>query len=144
MTYNVAHSTLDEVAAVLKKLKLKNFTAFPDAQLEFAKRLNVIVGVNGVGKTHLLKLPYAAMATSVEEGRKRNGRPTKTGLQTRRWRVALHLEQPNTRSRLRPQPFEVANVLSRIRKSRKLKAVDPHPVILNRGASRPDVPWTVQ
>ena len=65
-------------------------------------------------------------------------------LQTRRWRVALHLEQPNTRSRLRPQPFDVASVLSRIRNSRKLKAVDAHPVILNREANRRDIPWTVR
>ena len=63
-------------------------------------------------------------------------------LPTRRWRVALHLEQPNTRSRLRPQPFSVANVLSKMRK--KVKAVDAHPVILNREANRPNVPWTVQ
>ena len=60
-----------------------------------------------------------------------------------RWRVALHLEQPSVRSRLRPQPFDVANVLSRIR-SRKLKAVDAHPVILDRAANRRDIPWTVR
>ena len=63
-------------------------------------------------------------------------------LRTRRWRVALHLEQPNARSRLRPQPFDVANVLSKMRK--KVKAVDAHPVILNREADGPDVPWNVQ
>ena len=63
-------------------------------------------------------------------------------LQRRRWRVALHLEQPNTRSRLQPQPFNVANVLSKMRK--KVKAVDTHPVILNRETNRPDIPWTVQ
>ena len=63
-------------------------------------------------------------------------------LQTRRWRVALHLEQPNARSRLRPQPFDVANVLSKMGK--KVKAVDAHPLILDREADRRDVPWTVQ
>lgn len=63
-------------------------------------------------------------------------------LQSRRWRVALHLEQPNARSRLRPRPFSVANVLSKMRK--KVKAVDAHPVILDREAKRPDIPWTVQ
>ena len=68
----------------------------------------------------------------------------KRALQTRRWRVALHLEQPNTKSRLRPQPFDVASVLSRIRNSRKLKAVDAHPVILDREADRRDMPWTVR
>ena len=65
-------------------------------------------------------------------------------LQRCRWRVALHLEQPSARSRLRPQAFDVANVLSRIRKSRKLKAVDSHPVIVNRKIIPRDVPWTVQ
>ena len=65
-------------------------------------------------------------------------------LQRRHWRVALHLEQPNVRSRLRPQPFDVANVLSRMRKSRKLKAIDAHPLILNRERNLPGIPWTVQ
>ena len=63
-------------------------------------------------------------------------------LQRRRWRVALHLEQPNTKSRLWRQPSSVANVLSKVRK--KLKAVDAHPVILDRETMRRDVPWTVQ
>lgn len=62
--------------------------------------------------------------------------------QRRKWRVALHLEQPSVRSRLRPKPFDVANVLSNVR--RKVKAVDAHPLILNRETNRPNVPWTVQ
>ena len=70
------------------------------------------------------------------------GALARPALKARRWRVALHLEQPNARSRLRPEPFDVANVLSRIRK--KVKAIDPHPLILDREANRPDVPWTVQ
>ena len=65
-------------------------------------------------------------------------------LQRRRWRVALHLEQPNARSRLRPRPFDVANVLARIRNSRKLKAVDAHPVILDLEANHPGIPWSVR
>ena len=65
-------------------------------------------------------------------------------LRQRRWRVALHLEQPSARSRLRPKPFDVANVLSRIRKSRKLKAVDAHPVIVSRAIVPRDVPWTAR
>lgn len=47
------------------------------------KASNVIVGANGTGKTHLLKLPYAVMAMSAEEGKKRAEPPTKTLLQTR-------------------------------------------------------------
>ena len=43
---------------MIKHLKLKNFTVFKEADLEFSPRLNVIVGENGTGKTHLLKLGY--------------------------------------------------------------------------------------
>ena len=68
---------------MLKSLKIRDFTVFKEADLTFAKGLNVIVGANGTGKTHLLKLPYAVMAMGAEEGRKRNTCPTKTLLQTR-------------------------------------------------------------
>ena len=63
-------------------------------------------------------------------------------LQRRRWRVALHLEQPDARSRLWRRESRVANVLSKMRT--KVKAVDAHPVVLDRATRRPDIPWTVQ
>ena len=85
---------------MLKWLRLKNFTAFPKARLEFAKHLNVIVGENGMGKTHLLKLPYAAMAMSAEEGKKRNGRPTKAVLQTRIAEKLVNVLRPESLGRL--------------------------------------------
>ncbi len=68
---------------MLKSLSIKNFTVFESADLKFARGLNVVVGANGTGKTHLLKLPYAVMAMSADEGRKRTEPPTKTVLQTR-------------------------------------------------------------
>ena len=68
---------------MLKSLRVKNFTVFRDVDLKFANGLNVFVGANGTGKTHLLKLPYAAMAMSAEEGRKRTEPPTKSLLQSR-------------------------------------------------------------
>lgn len=46
---------------MLKTLKLENFTVFPKAELEFSPGLNVIVGENGTGKSHLLKLGYAVL-----------------------------------------------------------------------------------
>ena len=100
VTYNATCTRPEEAAAVLKWLKLKNFTAFPEARLEFAKHLNVIVGENGMGKTHLLKLPYAAMAMSAEESRKRNGRPTKTVLQTRLAEKLVNVLRPESLGRL--------------------------------------------
>ena len=60
-----------------------------------------------------------------------------------RWRVVLHLEQPRVPSRLRPRPVDVASVLTKMR-GRKLKAVDSHPLVLDRGTHRSDIPWTVQ
>ena len=63
-------------------------------------------------------------------------------LQRHRWRVALHLEQRDAGARLWPRKSRVANVLSKLRI--KVKAVDAHPVILNREANRPNIPWTAQ
>ncbi len=69
---------------MLKSLKVVDFTVFKKADLKFTRGLNIIVGANGTGKTHLLKLPYAVMAMSAEEGlRRRTEPPTKTLLQTR-------------------------------------------------------------
>lgn len=62
-------------------------------------------------------------------------------LKKRRWRVALHLEQPLVRSRLRPQSFNIADVVSKLRS--RLKAIDAHPVVLDRHTLRADIPWTV-
>jgi len=43
---------------MIEKLQLENFTAFRQANLKFSPGLNVFVGENGTGKTHLLKLGY--------------------------------------------------------------------------------------
>jgi len=41
-------------------LHLENFTAFTDARFEFVPGVNVFVGENGTGKTHAMKVLYAA------------------------------------------------------------------------------------
>ena len=88
----------DEGEAVLKSLEVRNFTAFQEARLDFAEGLNVIIGENGTGKTHLLKLPYTAMAVNAEEGRKRNGRqPTKAFLRTRLAEKLINVFRPEDR-----------------------------------------------
>lgn len=48
---------------MLKRLHLKNFTVFADADFEFGPGLNVLVGTNGTGKSHVLKLGYALLET---------------------------------------------------------------------------------
>jgi AAA15 family ATPase/GTPase len=55
----------------LTRLALGNFTCFEKLDLEFSNGVNVLIGVNGTGKTHILKVLYAACAITVGEGRKR-------------------------------------------------------------------------
>ena len=71
---------------MLTTAQIRNLTVFKHADLEFASGLNVIVGENGSGKSHLLKALYALIATSAQEGASsliddRSRAPTKTGLQ---------------------------------------------------------------
>ncbi len=44
---------------MLTRLHLQNFTVFADANFEFSPGLNVLVGTNGTGKSHVLKVGYA-------------------------------------------------------------------------------------
>jgi len=48
----------------LTRVKLERFTAFKELELEFSPGINVFVGDNGTGKTHLLKVCYAACDVS--------------------------------------------------------------------------------
>lgn len=45
---------------VLRSLRAVRFTLFADQTFQFSPGLNVVVGENGAGKTHLLKLAYTA------------------------------------------------------------------------------------
>lgn len=47
---------------MLEKLELTNFTGFEKLDITFSAKINVIVGENGTGKTHLLKAAYALCA----------------------------------------------------------------------------------
>lgn len=42
----------------IKNVRIKNFTVFNDIEIEFGKGVNVIIGENGTGKTHLMKAMY--------------------------------------------------------------------------------------
>jgi energy-coupling factor transporter ATP-binding protein EcfA2 len=62
---------------MLTRLLLKNLTVFSDVDFEFAQGLNVIVGENGAGKSHVLKAAYTVAAVSAR-GEKDSGSPTPT------------------------------------------------------------------
>lgn len=52
---------------MLDHIKLERFTAFEQFSLKFSPGLNVFIGENGSGKTHLLKLVYAACDISTSQ-----------------------------------------------------------------------------
>ena len=86
---------------MLDNLSIKNLTVFPEANLQFSRHLNVIIGENGTGKTHLLKMAYSALATSWEEGRKpTHSLPTKALLQTRLAEKLVNVFRPESLGRL--------------------------------------------
>ncbi len=43
---------------MIESLTLKNFTVFRDLTVEFSQGINVVIGENGTGKTHLIKAAY--------------------------------------------------------------------------------------
>lgn len=68
---------------MLRSLRLQNFTVFAGAEFTFGRHLNVVVGENGLGKTHVLKAAYSVLAVSARGARESGGNsPTKAYLQT--------------------------------------------------------------
>ena len=50
----------------ITRVKLENFTVFESLDLEPSPGINVLVGANGTGKTHLMKVCYAACDVSID------------------------------------------------------------------------------
>lgn len=63
-------------------------------------------------------------------------------LRKRRLRVVLHLETPQYRSRLRPSAIEADKVLQKLKQL--IKAVDPHPFVVDQHSIKPGMSWVVQ
>lgn len=57
--------------STLKSAKLENFTAFRSIELTFNEGVNLFIGANGTGKTHLLKILYSACSINDGEDRER-------------------------------------------------------------------------
>jgi predicted ATPase len=51
---------------MINKITAKKFTVFRDASFAFSKGINVVIGSNGTGKSHVLKLAYTAARWSQE------------------------------------------------------------------------------
>lgn len=64
---------------MLKTLRIQNFSVFEDAEIRWAKGINIIVGENGTGKSQLMKLAYSL--SWVSHMQQRSVRQTKDDLQ---------------------------------------------------------------
>lgn len=86
---------------MLRSLQLENFTVFPAAELKFGKNLNVIIGENGSGKTHILKAAYAAIAVSAARGKDASTEtPSKAQMQAALAQKLLGVFRPDSLGRL--------------------------------------------
>jgi len=54
----------------VKEFYVKNFSVFKELKIKFSDGINVIIGGNGVGKTHLLKFLYTLYESANERFRK--------------------------------------------------------------------------
>lgn len=48
----------------IKKIDLDNFTVFENITIPFCDGINILIGENGLGKTHIMKILYAACQAS--------------------------------------------------------------------------------
>lgn len=84
---------------MLDTLTIDSFTVFDDIEFQFSTGLNVIIGDNGTGKSHLLKLAYsvAALAYSAHQAERP---PTKAELQKEMARKLKDVFRPDSLGRL--------------------------------------------
>lgn len=81
---------------MLKRLLVKNFTVFAEANFEFGPGLNVIVGTNGTGKSHVLKLGYAVEVAREEVKNKDFSKhPLELQKAANKWTTSLFEELPS-------------------------------------------------
>jgi hypothetical protein len=86
---------------MLKSMSVRNLTVFQEAVLRFSPTLNVFVGENGAGKTHLLKMAYSTIWVSHAEGRKARGlAPTKSAFQVTLADKLVNVFRPDSLGRL--------------------------------------------
>jgi len=53
---------------MIEHIKIKNFTVFETIDTDLAPGVNLFIGANGTGKTHLLKLLYSFQSAGIKRG----------------------------------------------------------------------------
>jgi len=84
---------------MLDSLNVSRFTVFEDLEFKFSRGLNIFMGENGTGKTHLLKLAYS-LAWISSHAHKDPQRQTKQYLQKRIGEKLTNIFKPDSLGRL--------------------------------------------
>lgn len=103
----------DEFANKIKRLELENFTCFGKVAMDFSPGINVFIGENGTGKTHLLKVLYGILLTDKEYKNDETGDFYKDydgQFFNKLWINWNALFNPNKLNSLVRQPFDFFNV----------------------------------
>ncbi|HEX8643762.1 MAG TPA: ATP-binding protein [Allosphingosinicella sp.] len=87
-------------ADLIKNVTIKNLTVFDNARIRPSRGLNVIVGENGTGKTHLLKLLYCIVYTLGRDRKPGAAQPTKASLQVALAEKLVNVFRPDTLGRI--------------------------------------------
>ncbi len=86
---------------MLRRLEVENLTVFRTADFRFCSGVNVIIGENGSGKSHLLKTAYALIAAGAERnGSPSPANPVKSTLQRTLATKLINVLRPETLGRL--------------------------------------------
>ncbi len=86
---------------MLRRLDVGNLTVFRAADFRFCNGVNVVIGENGSGKSHLLKMAYALIAAGAERnGPPSSERPVKSALQRTFATKLFNVVRPETLGRL--------------------------------------------
>jgi len=85
---------------MLKRLVIENLTVFKDADIEFADGLNVIIGENGTGKSHILKAVYSVLSASCEVSKKAGGQEQLSALRSKTAEKLVNVFRSDTLGRL--------------------------------------------
>lgn len=59
----------------IKSVNIKNFTVFDDFELNLSSGINIVIGKNGTGKTHLLKGLYAVCESVNYKNKRKSNEP---------------------------------------------------------------------
>ena len=72
-----------EIKMAINKVSIENFTVFNKTEIDFCDGMNVFIGENGTGKTHLLKIIYAICESLVYLGGPNSDAATPLSFNTR-------------------------------------------------------------